>query len=59
MTNSSERIILHDNVTVGDAGRLRFAGVDTAALAKKYGTPLYLMDEDRLRRNMRVYTEYG
>ncbi len=34
---------------------LSFAGLDTVALAEKYGTPLYLMDEDRIRRNCRVY----
>ena len=30
-------------------GRLRFAGQDALALAQTYGTPLYLMDEDRIR----------
>ena len=38
-------------------GRLRFAGQDTLALARQYGTPLYLMDEDRIRHNCRLYTE--
>ena len=46
-----------ENISVNSAGHLCFAGQDTAALAGQYGTPLYLMDEDRLRRNMRVYTE--
>ena len=46
-----------ENISVDGAGHLRFAGQDTAALAARYGTPLYLMDEDRLRHNMRVYTE--
>ena len=46
-----------ENTSVNAAGHLCFAGQDTAALAKQYGTPLYLMDEDRLRHNMRVYTE--
>ena len=45
-----------DNLTVSD-GRLRFAGQDTTLLAREYGTPLYLMDEDRIRHNCRVYTE--
>ena len=48
---------LCENISVNPAGHLCFAGQDTAALAGQYGTPLYLMDEDRLRRNMRVYTE--
>lgn len=51
------REFLCDNLSVNAAGRLCFAGQDTAALAAQYGTPLYLMDEDRLRHNMRVYTE--
>ena len=38
-------------------GRLTFAGRDTVALAEKYGTPLYLMDEQRIRHNCRVYKE--
>ena len=38
-------------------GRLRFAGQDTLALARQYGTPLYLMDEDRIRYNCRLYTQ--
>ena len=38
-------------------GRLRFAGQDTLSLAQAYGTPLYLMDEDRIRHNCRLYTE--
>ncbi|MBQ8264469.1 MAG: diaminopimelate decarboxylase [Oscillospiraceae bacterium] len=38
-----------------EGGRLLFAGQDVCALAEKYGTPLYLMDEDRLRANCRAY----
>lgn len=36
-------------------GALCFAGHDTAKLAEKYGTPLYLMDEGRIRDNCRMY----
>ena len=43
---------------IGQAGgRLTFAGRDTVALAEQYGTPLYLMDEQRIRHNCRVYKE--
>ena len=55
MTNCCEKTILHDNVTVGDNGSLRFAGVDTATLAEKYGTPLYLFDTDRIRERCKLY----
>ena len=44
-----------DNLTVSD-GRLRFAGQDTTLLAREYGTPLYLMDEDKIRASCRAYT---
>ena len=37
-------------------GILSFAGYDTQTLAKKYGTPLYLMDEERIRENCRTFT---
>ncbi|MBR2489406.1 MAG: diaminopimelate decarboxylase, partial [Clostridia bacterium] len=34
---------------------LCFAGYDTVDLAEKYGTPLYLMDENKIRQHVRVY----
>ncbi len=40
-----------------NGNHLTFAGMDTVALAEKYGTPLYLFDEDRIRRNCRVYLD--
>ncbi len=43
-----------ENLSVRD-GHLYFAGQDTAALAAQYGTPLYLMDEDRIRLHCREY----
>ncbi len=36
-------------------GVLHFNGRDTLSLAKEFGTPLYLMDEDRVRLNCRTY----
>ena len=38
-------------------GHLRFAGQDTLKLAQTYGTPLYLLDEDRIRHNCRLYRD--
>lgn len=35
---------------------LYFGGQNVNELAAKYGTPLYLMDEDRIRANCRAYT---
>lgn len=47
--------MLSSNITIGENGRLHFGGQDTVALAETYGTPLYLMDEVRIRENMRMY----
>lgn len=46
-----------ENIGVSEEGVLTFAGQSTEALAAQYGTPLYLMDEDRIRHNCRVYKE--
>ena len=47
--------MLHDNLSINENGNLTFAGVDTVQMAQKHGTPLYLMDEARLRENCRRY----
>ena len=44
-----------DNVSVNEKGHLTFAGFDTVELAEKYGTPLYLMDENLIRERVRTY----
>ena len=44
-----------ENLSVREDGQLLFAKQDTAALAATYGTPLYLMDEDRIRERCRTY----
>ena len=43
------------NITRSTDGALFFAGQSVSALAERYGTPLYLMDEDRIRLNCRMY----
>lgn len=45
-----------DNLTVSkDGTHLQFAGVDTVKMAEKYDTPLYLMDEMKIRQKCRIY----
>lgn len=44
-----------NNISVNEKGHLTFAGYDTVELAEKYGTPLYLMDEDKIREHVRAY----
>jgi diaminopimelate decarboxylase len=41
---------------INEKGRLEIGGCDTVELARRFGTPLYLMDEDLIRRNCREYT---
>ena len=48
--------LICENLTVRD-GVLHFAGQSTAALAAQYGTPLYLMDENRIRQQAAVYRD--
>ena len=44
-----------DNISVNEKGNLAFAGKDVTELAAKYGTPLYVMDENKIRENCRIY----
>ncbi len=46
--------MLCENIGVSGP-HLTFAGRDVTELAEKYGTPLYLMDEDKIRANCRIY----
>ena len=49
--------MISDNISINSEGHLCFAGHDTVELAKKYGTPLYLIDEQRIRERCRVYAD--
>ena len=44
-----------DNLNINEKGHLTFAGRDTVELAKKYGTPVYVMDEEKIREKCRIY----
>ena len=43
------------NLSVNEKGHLALGGVDVVDMAKKYGTPLYLFDENRIRERCRTY----
>ena len=45
----------HDNLTVNDKNHLVIGGCDCVDLANQFGTPLYVMDEDKIRSNARAY----
>ncbi len=48
--------LLYPNLSVNEKGHLEIAGCDAAELAAEFGTPLYVLDENRVRENCRVYT---
>ena len=50
-------MILYDNLGVNRAGHLTIGGLDTTELVEEYGNPLYVMDEEQIRRNCRTYVE--
>ena len=49
------RKMLNDNLQINKAGHLTICGADTVLLAKQYGTPLYVMDENKIRSICRMY----
>lgn len=40
---------LHGTSTINDKGHLEIGGCDTVELARRFGTPLYVMDEALIR----------
>jgi len=46
-----------ESLSVGGDGKLKIGESDVCALADKYGTPLYIMDEDAIRLNCRRYRD--
>ncbi len=50
-------MLVSENLSVGKNGHLNIGGVDTVEIAKEYGTPVYVMDEDLIRKNCRDFRE--
>ena len=48
-------MFVSENLGVNTAGHLTIGGVDTVELACKYGTPLYVMDEQMVRKTLRRF----
>ncbi len=46
-----------DNLSVNQNNHLTLAGMDTVDLAHKYGTPLMLLDENKIRSKCAVYRD--
>ncbi len=49
--------MLHDIYTINDRGHLAIGGVDTVDIAAEYGTPAYVMDEQKIRSMCRIYKD--
>ncbi len=43
-------MFISDSLSVNKEGHLAIGGADVTKLSEKYGTPLYIMDEDKIRR---------
>ena len=48
-------MFVSDCLGLNKLGHLTIGGCDTVALAQTYGTPLYVMDEDEIRRACASY----
>ncbi|MBE6605214.1 MAG: diaminopimelate decarboxylase [Ruminococcaceae bacterium] len=48
-------MILYPHLDVNSEGHLTIGGADTVALAREFGTPAYIMDENALRAQFRTY----
>jgi len=47
----------HWDLSISDAGHLQAQGCDLVSLAREYGTPLYVVDGERLARNYRAFLD--
>jgi len=48
-------MFVSEAVRVNDRNHLEIGGCDCVELTKQFGTPLYVMDEDLIRKNCRIY----
>ncbi|KPV56642.1 diaminopimelate decarboxylase [Paenibacillus sp. A3] len=48
---------LHGTSKINDRGHLEIGGCDTVDLAERYGTPLYVMDEQLIRQRCREFVQ--
>ena len=50
-------MFLSESLGLNEKGNLTIGGLDTVDLAEKYKTPLYVMDEELIRKNCRLYLD--
>ncbi len=49
--------MLYENLGINEQGHLTIGGLDAVDLAKEFGAPLYVLDEDKVRANCRTYVQ--
>ncbi|MBP3360602.1 MAG: diaminopimelate decarboxylase [Clostridia bacterium] len=50
-------MFVSDNLSINEKNHLVIGKSDTVKLAEKYGTPLYVLDDDLFRKNCRIYKQ--
>ena len=50
-------MFVSESLNVNEQGHLTIGGVSAVDLANKYGTPLFIFDEDGIRKNCRAYVK--
>ena len=48
-------MIIHSHFDVNEKGHLTIGGADSTELAREFGTPAYILDENVIRENCRTY----
>ncbi len=48
-------MFVNDCLNINEKGHLTIGGCDTVELAKEYGTPLYVLDENTIRTTCRFH----
>ena len=48
-------MFVSDCISVNDRGNLTIGGCDTVEISKKFGTPVYVYDENEIRNNIREF----
>ena len=50
-------MIIHEHFNINEKGNLTIGGADAVELAKEFGTPAYIIDENAVRKMCRTYLE--
>ena len=50
-------MFVSENLDVNSRGHLTIGGADTVNLAKAFGTPLYVMDENQVRKHCKSFKD--